>query len=155
MSDDNTESTRKAVSHAWRKSSRKRKFIEALQQRGVVLHACQESGVSRSSAYRWYEEDEGFALAWEDAIELSNDTIESEMYRRAVEGRDRVLITEGQGSKGNAYSQRQTWVKETSDSLLKFIAQSRKPERFREQHQVSHEHKVAVWDFPDTGEAAA
>ncbi len=46
-------------------ASQKQAFLEQLKKTPFVKAACERSGVSRTSVYRWQEEDEEFAKAVE------------------------------------------------------------------------------------------
>ncbi|MGE4443476.1 MAG: hypothetical protein AB7E37_00605 [Candidatus Altimarinota bacterium] len=53
----------------------KEKLIEVLEQYPIIQVACTKSGVSRQTYYRWYEEDEDFALKAEKAICIGKETV--------------------------------------------------------------------------------
>lgn len=66
-------------------------FLQALQDTGTVVQACQAAGISRSAAYRARQEDEDFALAWHDVDETFVEILERTAYTRAINGSDRLL----------------------------------------------------------------
>jgi hypothetical protein len=68
-----------------------RAFLKALAENGVVLTACDASGVSRCRAYQKRREDPKFAAAWEQAIEDAADRLEAEAVKRARKRSDRLL----------------------------------------------------------------
>jgi hypothetical protein len=70
-------------------------FLESLRAMPVVAHACAAVGIERSTAYRAREADEGFAQAWDDAMEEGVDRAEGEAYRRAVVGFEEPVIDKG------------------------------------------------------------
>lgn len=53
----------------------KQKLLELLTKNPIVEVACKNSGVPRSTYYRWHKEDEKFALACDEVIELSASRI--------------------------------------------------------------------------------
>ena len=58
-------------------------FIEQLRKIPIVQIACDKTGISRNSIYRWRKEDEQFRKAWDEAIAegelLVNDMSESQL----------------------------------------------------------------------------
>lgn len=71
--------------------NRRKKFLEALARRGNVTQACQEIATSQHSVYSLRKRDPEFRKQWGDAIEVARERIESEAYRRAVEGYEEEL----------------------------------------------------------------
>ena len=66
------------------KKSRKRdEFLEQLKKVPIVLVACEKTGLSRNTVYRWRREDEDFAKAMDEALlegeEFVNDMSESQL----------------------------------------------------------------------------
>jgi hypothetical protein len=59
-------------------------FIETLRVVPNVSAACKAVGISRNAAYRARQEDEEFALAWHDAINVSLDELEAALMARAI-----------------------------------------------------------------------
>lgn len=53
----------------------KEKLIEILEQYPIIQAACTKSWVSRQTYYRWYEEDEDFALRANNAICIWKETV--------------------------------------------------------------------------------
>lgn len=58
-------------------------FLDHLRKIPIVLVACEKTGVSRNSIYRWRKEDPSFASemdeALEEGIDLVNDMSESQL----------------------------------------------------------------------------
>lgn len=58
-------------------------FFEELKKIPIVLVACEKSGISRNSVYRWKREDKEFSQAMDEALiqgeELVNDMSESQL----------------------------------------------------------------------------
>ncbi len=61
-------------------------FLEALAQLGCVRDACRAVGLSKTSAYRLYDQDPGFAAAWDRALTTIRPSLEETAYQRAVIG---------------------------------------------------------------------
>lgn len=104
-------------------------FLDALKATGMVTAACDEVGIGRSTVYDRRESDEEFAAAWDDIVERTTERMESEAFRRAVEGVDEPVYHQGVAV---------DTVKKYSDTLLIFMLKSRRPEKYRERHQVEH-----------------
>lgn len=70
-------------------------FLAALRHWPVVQHACNAVGIERSTAYRARLADEGFAKAWDEALEAGVDRAELEAFRRGVDGYEEPVIDKG------------------------------------------------------------
>jgi hypothetical protein len=70
-------------------------FLAALRELPVIAHACKAVDIERSTAYRAREADEGFAKAWDAAMEDGIDRAEQEAFRRAVVGFEEPVIDRG------------------------------------------------------------
>lgn len=104
-------------------------FLEALAATCNITKAAELAGVSRALVYAWRAADPKFAQAWEEALQLGIDALEDEATRRAVEGWDEPVFQKG-ALVGT--------VRKYSDTLLTFLLQGRRPERFKA--RVSAEH---------------
>ena len=134
-----TKRTRKTFAEKLRQK-RKILFLAALGKRGVVQHACEETGTPRQTVYDWYERDEDFARAWDVAVDISTEIAESECFRRAVEGFDHPVIYEGEIT---------DHFKKYSDANLRLLLQSRKPDQYRDRQEIVHGGGLnIVWDLP-------
>lgn len=67
-------------------------FIERLTKGETITAASKAAGICRKTAYNWRDSDEVFADAWDDAIEVGTEKLETEANRRALEGSDTLLI---------------------------------------------------------------
>lgn len=103
------------------------RFIETLELSANVGRACEAANISRSTAYKWREEDQEFAAAWEQAVENAIDRLEEEAWRRAFEGADRPVIYKGEITET---------FKEHSDRLMECLLRANRPEKYRERSQV-------------------
>jgi hypothetical protein len=65
--------------------SRKR-FMELLAETGRIFHACKSVGISTTYIYQRRKIDDQLSSDMDEALGVYKDTLEAEMYRRAVEG---------------------------------------------------------------------
>lgn len=70
-------------------------FLAALRELPVIAHACKAVDIERSTAYRAREADEGFAKAWDAAMEDGIDRAEQEAFRRGVVGFEEPVVDKG------------------------------------------------------------
>jgi hypothetical protein len=70
-------------------------FLAALRELPVIKHACEATGVDRTTAWRARQKNEAFAEAWDAAMEDGIDRAEQEAFRRAVVGFDEPVIDKG------------------------------------------------------------
>ena len=74
----------------------KKKLLAQLAKTPIVEAACKQIGLPRSTYYRWRKEDEAFAEACDETIELSvgriNDLAESQLIN-AIKDRNMSAIT--------------------------------------------------------------
>ncbi|MBF0186096.1 MAG: hypothetical protein HQM06_17140 [Magnetococcales bacterium] len=97
---------------------RRKLFLAALAQSGVITAAAEAAGMSRGCAYLQRAKDPDFAEQWESALEEFADSLESEAYRRAVEGWEEPIFHGGQ-EVGT--------IRRYSDSLLRDMLRARVP----------------------------
>lgn len=69
-----------------------RTFVERLTRGETITAASKAAGVCRKTAYNWRDSDKEFAEAWDDAIEVGTEKLETEATRRALDGSDTLLI---------------------------------------------------------------
>jgi hypothetical protein len=105
-----------------------------------VTCAAEIAGRSRATFYRWREEDEAFAAAWDDALESGTDRLEKEAIRRAVEGVNKPVFY-----KGKVVGH----ITEYSDTMLAMQLNARRPEKYRVNHKVEHTGGVKITIAPD------
>lgn len=110
-----TDGTKKAV------------FLDALGRLASISRACQIARIPRRTVYNWRSQDEGFATAWEKAIELGTDALEDEAVRRALQG---VLTPVFQGGR------RVGTIREFSDALLIALLKARRPKKYRDNLKI-------------------
>lgn len=68
----------------------KKKLLDELEKVPIIQYACQKAGISRSTFYRWVEEDDQFAedsrAAVEKGIDVINDLAESQLINNVKNG---------------------------------------------------------------------
>lgn len=114
---------------------RKRAFLRALAVTGVIAHAAARAGWSISAARYHRETDDAFREAWDEAVDVSADLIEMAMVERGVHGVAKPIWDRGGKDRDPGILGYETVY---SDSLLIQLAKARRPEKFRERHEVDH-----------------
>lgn len=110
-------------------------FLENLGETANVTASCKATGIARSTAYEWRDDSESFRKAWDTAVERGTDALEDEATRRAKDG-----VTKPVHYKGERVDE----VQEYSDTLLMFLLKGRRPDKFRERHDVAVSGSIAV-----------
>jgi hypothetical protein len=87
---------------------------------------------SRTTVYRWQEDDEEFAQLYRQAEIEATETLEAEAHRRAVFGVKKYTPILHKGSV--VYVVEETTY---SDTLLIFLLKARAPEKYRERFDVT------------------
>jgi len=71
----------------------KKAMLEALEKSlGVVTTACETVGISRSSYYNWYKEDQEFAKQVDELQLVALDFVESQLFKQIREGSTAATI---------------------------------------------------------------
>lgn len=104
-------------------SAQKRAFIETMAKYGTVHEASRQTGIARSTHYRWLGADPAYAEAFRAAEDAAIEAMEAEARRRAVEGTTKPVYQGGEHV-GD--------VQEYSDQLLMFLLKGKRPEVYRE-----------------------
>ncbi len=138
---------------------RKKKFLNNLALYGNVSAALKFSGWSRSNMRHWREQDALFQQQYEIAMERAADMLEAEATRRAVTGYDDVVVYQGKvvyhqyppGHPQQGQLMLDEWgdpipvvVRKYSDRMLELLLKAARPERFRENIEVTNNHKGGV-----------
>ncbi|WP_051285332.1 hypothetical protein [Nisaea denitrificans] len=112
------------------RTRKKRHFLKALAETGNVSEAARKARLDRSNAYQIRRQDQAFADAWDDALDMAVDLLEAEARSRAVEGVEQPRFHQGRicGT-----------VRKYSDSLLMFLLRAHRPETFREGRDAGSE----------------
>lgn len=105
-----------------------RSFLAVYREMGVIRRACEVAGVGRRTHYDWMEAKPDYKEAFEAAKEDAADSLEVEVYRRAVTGVDKPAGW----YKGKAGGM----VREYSDTLLIFALKALRPEKYRERVEL-------------------
>jgi hypothetical protein len=121
-------------------NSKKRRFLAAFASCGQIRAASKIARISWASHYGWLKDEDSAAYieAFNHAREIAGDIAEGEIYRRAFLGFDHPVIYEGKIT---------TTYKNYSDSLAMFWLKGLKPERYRENLNLSGSVGLPVDDF--------
>lgn len=109
-------------------STKKVAFLAALAEAGTISAAAKAAGVSRESHRYWLRHDPDYPELFQQAREESNEALENEARRRAVEGWDEPVFYEGCecGTK-----------RKYSDTMLAMLLNGNMPEKYARQ-RVEH-----------------
>lgn len=124
-----TETPEKEFAKPWME-----RFIAYMSEGGHARGACRAARIGRTTAYRYRQSDEDFALAWADAEEESTERLEEEAFRRACEGLKRNKYD----AKGNLLCEELVY----SDTLAIFLLKARRPEKYRDRYEFKHSGEV-------------
>lgn len=105
-------------------------FIAALEKTGNISAAARKAKISRNTVYELYRDPAAadFKQAWDDALEVATDALELEARRRAATGVLEPVYYQGK---------RAGQVRRYSDTLLIFLLKAHRPEKFRENVDVT------------------
>ena len=122
-------------------------FLTEYELCANIVTAAYRSGIDRKLVYYWQEHDESFSMAFNMADKAANAHIEAEIRRRAIDGVEEPVISQGQpvyeyepildeegkqryDSKGKPMYKRgrMLTIRKYSDTLLIFYAKRRMPE---------------------------
>ena len=107
-----------------------KRVLEEFVRCGALGPACLAASVTYYGHFYWLRNDEDYYAAFAEARELVSDKMEAEAYRRAVDGIDRVVYSQGKvvGSQ-----------REYSDNLLTLLLKANRPEKYKERVSVTEE----------------
>lgn len=114
-------------------------FLQLLEETANVSKACELTAYPRRTAYEHRMRDPEFAKAWEAALETGTDALEDEAIRRAYQGISKAVYY---GGKLVGYA------REYSDTLLIFMLKARRPERFKDRHEIRQDVNVTHHSEP-------
>ena len=150
-------------------------FLAAYERTANVLRAAEQAEISRILVYYWLEHDEQFLLAYNLADKAANAHIEAEIRRRAIDGVEEPVVSQGQiayeyepvldeegnqkyDGKGRPMYQRGRMIttRKYSDTLLMFYAKRRMPEYRDKQPDINinnnlHSREIYKYRIPDNG----
>lgn len=114
---------------------RKMAFLLALSQLGNRQRAAKASDISAITVHIWRRDDDCFRKAYEKAMVMAAELMESELVRRACEG---VLKPVFQGGRlvGS--------VREYSDTLLIFGLKGAMPDKYADRQKVEHSGQLDI-----------
>ena len=104
-------------------------FLDEYRQRGNVRAACRASGIDRTTAYAWRQENETFKELWINAREEATDLLEEEARRRGHDGIDKPIYYKGK---------KVDVIKEYSDRMLEILLKANR-KKFRDKVEVTGE----------------
>lgn len=120
-------------------SRRKRAFLVALAETGIISQACARAGWTPYVAKSLREADPDFKQRWDDALEFAADAAEAEAFRRGVHGYEKDVYFKGEKvGKETIYS----------DRMLELTLKARRPDKFRDSHKHEIETKGGVLVVP-------
>jgi hypothetical protein len=124
--------------------ARKRHFLEVLAASGNVSMAIAAAKISRRIVYDLRNNDETFARAWSDAEDIAADRLETEAWRRAVDGVEEPVISLGkvvQTEDGTPLV-----IRRYSDNLLLALLRAHRPEKYRDRSSVEVDVSDRLWE---------
>ena len=72
---------------------KKETLLQALESSlGIVSTACNRTGISRSSFYKWYKEDEEFRKKVDEIDNLKLDFVESKLFKNIENEKEKSII---------------------------------------------------------------
>jgi|GraSoiStandDraft_16_1057320.scaffolds.fasta_scaffold706165_2 hypothetical protein len=108
-------------------------FLQSFSMTANVRAACLKAGISRATIYEWAEHDTAFSILYKQAELDANDMIRAELFRRAVQGYEKPVVSVGKVVYGP--DDKPMMERVYSDSLLSLLAKARMPE-FREKQSL-------------------
>lgn len=104
------------------------KFLEKLRAGYSVTSACQAIGITTRQAYVHRNAYTDFAEQWDDAVDEGADRLEDVAVNRAIEGVARPIYQQGiKVGTETVYN----------ENLLMFLLKGKKPEKYRERHDLT------------------
>lgn len=103
-------------------------FLRKLAETGHVGDSAKYAHVHRNTAYSHKLTDPEFAAAWDAALDAAVVRLEDEAVRRAVEGVEKPIYQQG----------RLVGIEQQySDTLLIFLLKANRPQKYREQLDIT------------------
>jgi hypothetical protein len=109
------------------------KFLKSFRNTANMRASCMAAGIDRNTVYGWLEVDEVFSLEYKQAELDANDLIRGELFRRAVQGYEKPVVSVGKIVYGS--DEKPLMEKVYSDNLLALLAKARMPE-FRDKQSI-------------------
>src|SRR5262252_10043957 len=121
--DDKGNFKRSPLQYGLKATDENKEIVLAMLANGATFGAAAVAvGAHRRTIMKWRDNDEEFALRWNDAVEEGIDRLEHEAIRRARDGVKRPVFYMGQVV---------GYVQEYSDSLLRFLLEAKRPAVYR------------------------
>lgn len=121
---------------------RQQRFLQALAEADDVAAATTAAGIERAKVYQLRRTDPAFAAQWDRAKEAAADRLEQEARRRALEGRQEPLLSDGKIVRDD--DGRPVAVRRYSDDLLLALLKAHRPEMFGD-HRLIAEAMYPRW----------
>jgi hypothetical protein len=104
-------------------AERQRAFVAHLAATGIVAEAARHIGASLEALYKLRQKSgaEGFAAAWDAAVDRGVMRIEHGALARAIEGAERPIVSSGKLL---------GWYRVHNEALVMFLLRQRRPERY-------------------------
>src|SRR5689334_3718152 len=96
-------------------------FLSQLSTNGNVSAACDAAKVDRKVVYMKRKSDLEFAAKWDEAIEIACDSLEAEAWRRAVNGVNSAIYSQGKYVADEI---------KYSDTLMQTLLKANRPDKY-------------------------
>src|SRR5262249_10720692 len=106
---------------------KKRGFLAAFCQNGLIVKSSEQAGIHWTSHYHWLKHDPKYAEAFDVAREIAADRFEEEIYRRGFVGYDKPVTYQGKIT---------DHYKDYSDNLAMFSLKGLRPQRYRDSYPI-------------------
>lgn len=110
-------------------SAKQAAFLAAYAECGNISAAARAAEVVRQAHYDWMATDATYPDRFQSAHENAMDLLEEEARRRAVQGTDKPVFYKGEECGA---------IREYSDTLLMFLLNGGRPQKFRQNAKVEH-----------------
>lgn len=128
------------------------RFLEQLALRGNILRACEVAKIGRSTFYDRRDADDDFAAKVREAKTIATDRLEDEARRRGEDGVSKPVLYKGKpiflwfdkdnnvlpSKKGSVGPRRALMEHEYSDTLLIFLLNGLRPNKYRSRQRIEH-----------------
>jgi|JYMV01.1.fsa_nt_gi hypothetical protein len=111
-------------------------FLAAYVETGSISHAARAAETSRTSHYRWMEEDEEYPEIFEAARDEALEILEHEARFRAVEGLRQYKFDRDGNALKHPITGEPYYENKKSDVLLIFLLKAADPEKYRERTET-------------------
>lgn len=141
-------------------------FLRALASSCNITAACRAAGVHRDTFYAHRKAHPAFAAQVKEAFAEAIESLEGEMYRRAVDGCEKPVLhqgvqvlvwvdAEGRQVAPDAPGARAVplVLREYSDTLAIFLAKAHRPKKYRERYEVKHKGQVKLTKAEELNDA--